>query len=130
VARFSESYEPEEGVNRGQPNVPAACAHAPISFQMIQKGPEEGGFQNFHRQLRRRLASLLLCKLQEQAKSVPIARDGIGACLPLMHQTIGEKGLQEWRELETGVHRPTSFLFRSKRRDAKRMSSGVAVRYQ
>ena len=62
---------------------------------MIEEGPEEGGFQNFHGQLRRRLASLLLCKLQEQAKSVAIARDGIGTCLPLMHQTIGEEGLQE-----------------------------------
>jgi len=96
VARFGKSYEPEEGVNRGQPNVPAACAHAPVSFQMIQKSAEEGGFQDFHRQLRRRLASLLLCKLQEQAKSVAIARDGIGTCLPLMHQAVGEEGLQEF----------------------------------
>jgi hypothetical protein len=61
-----------------------------------QKGPEEGGFQNFHRQLRRRLANMLLCKLQEQAKSVAIARDGIGTCLPLMHQAVGEEGLQEF----------------------------------
>jgi hypothetical protein len=43
---------------------------------MIQESYEEGGFQNFHRQLRRRLSSLLLCKLQEQAKSVAIACDG------------------------------------------------------
>jgi hypothetical protein len=96
VARFSESYEPKEGVNRGQPNIPAACAYAPISFQMIEEGPDEGGFQNFHGQLRRWLASLLLCKLQEQAKSVAIARDGIGTCLPLMHQAVGEEGLQEF----------------------------------
>jgi len=94
--RFGESYEPEEGVNRGQPNVPAACAYAPISFQMIEEGPEEGWFQNFHGQLRRRLASLLLCKLQEQAKTVAIARDGIGTCLPLMRQAIGDEGLQEF----------------------------------
>jgi len=96
VARFGKSYEPEEGVNCGQPNIPAACAHTPISFQMIQKSAEEGGFQNFHRQLRRRLASLLFCKLQEQAKSVAIACDGIGTRLPLMHQAIGEEGLQEF----------------------------------
>jgi hypothetical protein len=63
---------------------------------MIQKSAEEGWFQNFHRQLRRRLASLLLCKLQEKAKSVAIARDGIGTGLPLMHQAIGEEGLQEF----------------------------------
>jgi hypothetical protein len=63
---------------------------------MIQEGSEEGGFQNLHGQLRRRLASLLLCKLQEQTKSVAIACDGIGTCLPLMHQTIGEEGLQEF----------------------------------
>jgi hypothetical protein len=29
-------------VDRGQPNVSAACADAPFSFQMIQEGPEEG----------------------------------------------------------------------------------------
>jgi hypothetical protein len=63
---------------------------------MTQKSAEERGFQNFHRQLRGRLASLLLCKLQEQAKSVAIARDGIGTCLPLMHQAFGEEGLQEF----------------------------------
>jgi hypothetical protein len=63
---------------------------------MIQKCAEEGGFQNLHGQLRRRLANLLLCKLQEQAKSVTIARDGIGTCLSLMHQAIGEKRLQEF----------------------------------
>jgi hypothetical protein len=63
---------------------------------MIQEGSEESGFQNFHRQLGGRLARLLLCKLQEQAKSVPIAHDGIGTCLSLMHQAIGEKGLQEF----------------------------------
>jgi hypothetical protein len=96
VARFGESYEPEEGVNRGQPNVPAACANASVFLQMIKEGPEEGGFKNFHRQLRRRLANLLLCKLQEQPKSIPIARDGIGTCFPLMHQAIGEEGLQEF----------------------------------
>jgi len=63
---------------------------------MIKEGSEEGGFQSLHRQLRRRLASLLLCKLQEQAKSVPIARDRIGTSFPLMHQAIGEEGLQEF----------------------------------
>ena len=63
---------------------------------MIEEGPDECWFQNFHRQLRRRLANLLLCKLQDQTKSVAIARDGIGTCLPLMHQAIGEEGLQEF----------------------------------
>jgi hypothetical protein len=52
--RFGESYEPEEGVNRSQPNVTAVCAYAPISFQVIEEGPEKGWFQNFHGQLRRR----------------------------------------------------------------------------
>jgi len=69
---------------------------------MIQEGPEEGGFQNFHRQLRRRLADLLLCKLQEQAKSVAIARDGIGTCLSLMHQAIVKKACrssENWRQV-------------------------------
>jgi hypothetical protein len=63
---------------------------------MIQEGPDECRFQNFHRQLRWWLAGLLLGKLQEQTKSVPIARDGVGTCLPLMHQSISEEGLQEF----------------------------------
>jgi hypothetical protein len=47
-----------------------------------------------------------------------------------MRQTISEEGLQEFWELEAGAHRATSLLFRVKRRAAKRMSLGVAVRYQ
>jgi hypothetical protein len=51
--------------------------------------------QNLHWQLCGWLASLLLCKLHEQAKSVPIAGNGVRAGLSLAPQAIGEKGWQE-----------------------------------
>ena len=62
---------------------------------MVQECSEEGRVQNLHCQLCGWLASLLLRKLHEQAKSVAIAGNGVRACLSLMPQAIGEKGLQE-----------------------------------
>src|SRR5260370_30662188 len=129
VGRFGEGHKAEEGVNRGQPHVPAARADAAISLQIVQEAAEEGWFQNLYGYLGRWLASLLPCKLREQSESVAVASDRIGTCLHLMRQTIRVEGLQEFSELEAGAHRPTSLVFRIKLRAVKRTSAGVSVVY-
>src|SRR5260370_17195370 len=129
VGRFGEGHKAEEGVNRGQPHVPAARADAAISLQIVQEAAEEGWFQNLYGYLGRWLASLLPCKLREQSESVAVASDRIGTCLHLMRQTISEEGLQEFWELEAGAHRATSLLFRAKRTPTNHMHFAVPITY-
>ena len=66
---------------------------------MIQEGPDECGFQNFHRQLRRRLANLLLCKLQEQAKAIAVGGHCLWARVALIDQALQEESLEEPRQV-------------------------------
>ena len=68
-------------------------------------------------------------KPEEQAEGVPIACNGVRACLPLVAETVGEECLQQRGEIVFGFHH--SFPpFSSRRSVASRKSSGTAVIYQ
>ena len=70
-----------------------ATAGAVIAFllEVIEERTEEWRIQIRQGQLRGGLAKLLLCVLDQQAKGIAIARDGVGARLPLSHQSIHEE---------------------------------------
>ena len=61
---------------------------------MVEEGADEGSVNILEAQHRGRLLETELREREEKAEGVPIARDGIGACLPLAHEAVSEKRLQ------------------------------------
>ena len=110
-----------------QPDVSAAGAIAALFFEMVQEGADEGGSKIFKAQRRWRLLKTLLCKTEEHAEGVAVARNGMRARLPLAHETISEECLEQRREVD-GLHRSASLC--SRRRVANCKSSGTAEMYQ
>ena len=47
---------------------------------------------------------LLLGKLQEEAKGIPVARNRVGTRVTLMHQPLGKIGLQEVGKRGLSLH--------------------------
>ena len=73
-------------------------------FEIIEERAEECGVEIRQRDFRRRLAQLLLGKGQQNAESVPVARQGVRAGLSLPDETIGEERLEEGGERSGGAH--------------------------
>jgi hypothetical protein len=44
----------------------------------------------------------LLCKLQQQTKSIAIRNDRMWTGLPLLHKPLGEEPFQQWSEAGGG----------------------------
>ena len=118
----------EEGVNRRQPSVAAACAVAPFLLQVIEKGDQEWGIDLSEPELRWLLLQPPLGELQEQAERVAVTGDGVGADAPLADQPTREEPLEQPGERGLTPHGRSPF--RSRRSVARRSNSGTAVRYQ
>src|SRR2546425_9376259 len=69
-----------------------------------------------------------MSKGDQETERVPIICDSVRTGIALMHQSLGEVGLQQFGEGGLSFHRPASFG--CKRRVASCNSSGTAERYQ
>jgi hypothetical protein len=90
-----------------QANVPRASTVFAGALQVIKKETNEGGIEIFNPELGGTFVQSLLGKLQQQAETVAISRDGMRARFPLAKQTISEEGLKERRKAG-GSHSCTS----------------------
>jgi hypothetical protein len=105
-------------MNGSEANVAAAGAVLALALDVIEKRSQQRRVEFWHRQIRGRLAQVLLCKLHEQTKGVAIARDGVRARLTLLHEPIHEERLHQGRQRCDGGHGRCPCLERSTRRRA------------
>src|SRR6266566_8285829 len=110
-----------------QTDVPCASTVFAGALQVIEKETNEGGIKIFDPELGGTFVQSLLGKLQQQAETVAISRDGMRARFPLAKQTISEERLKERREA-SGNHGCASRWI--SRLVASCRSSGTASRYQ
>ena len=103
---------------------------AALVLEMAEEVAEEGGVEVFERQFRRRLVQLPLGVAHQKPEGVPVAGDGMRACLALLHEVVAEEPGQDPREGGGGVHGRGLGAIRSSRRAAACIRSGVAERYQ
>jgi hypothetical protein len=78
-------------MDRGQTHIATSGAVVAFSLEVIKKRAEEGRIQIRHGQLRGRLTKPLQRVLYQQTKGIAVARDGVGARLPLSHESIDEE---------------------------------------
>ncbi len=116
----------EQRVDRGEPVVAGRGAVAPVAFQVVQEGTDQGCVQIIDGQLAGREAGALGGERQQQPEGGAIGRDRVRARGALGDQPLGEVGLQRRRE---AGHQQTPAGSRS-RLAARFSSSGTAVRYQ
>jgi hypothetical protein len=81
----------------GQTYIAAAGAVATILLQVIEERAEERRIQVPQGQIRRRLASMFVDVLQQYSKGIAVTRNSVRADVPLSHESIEEKRLQESR---------------------------------
>jgi hypothetical protein len=74
-----------------QTYIATAGAVGAFLLEVIKERSEECRIQIRHGQLRGCLAKPLLCILYQQTKGIAVARDGVGARLPLSHESIHEE---------------------------------------
>jgi hypothetical protein len=92
----------KEGVNGGQPQIPAAGTQTSLLFQVIEKRHDQWGIDRLEGQLRRRSVQPLLGKLQQQADGIAIRTDRMRTGLALLHEPLGEEPFQQWSEARSG----------------------------
>jgi len=95
VFGFLQGHVAEEGMNRCQPSVAAACAIAPCVLQVIEKGDQEGHIDLSQSELRGLFLQTLLGKLQEQAERVAVTGDRMRTDTSLPNQSIREEPLEQ-----------------------------------
>ena len=120
----------KEGVDGGEPQIPATYAQTSTLFQLIEKRPDQRGIDSLERQLRGRSVQPLLGKLQQQAEGIAVRTDRMRTGLALLHESLGEESFQQWSQVGRGRfhERPSQRL--SRRDIAARINSGHALRYQ
>ena len=74
-----------------QTYVATSGAVVALLLEVIEERAEECRIQIRHGQLRGRLTKPLLRVLYQQAKGISVACDGVGARLPLSHESIHEE---------------------------------------
>jgi hypothetical protein len=89
---------PIERSDRGQAQVAASRAVAPLLFYLIQEGADQGWIQICQSQLGRRFMHALLDKLQQQSERVAVRGDRVRADTALSDQALREETLQQARE--------------------------------
>ena len=123
-----EGGVPEEGMDRRQPQIPAANAQALLLLQTIQKCHDQRGIDLLEVQTGWRLMQPLFGELQELSEGVSIGTDRVRARPSLLHQALCEKTFQERREAGESSHcRPSQRC--SSLRIASRISSGEPLKY-
>jgi hypothetical protein len=85
----------EEGVNRGQADVPGTSAILPASFKIIEKMSDERHVQIIEREVGWRFTQPLFCKLKQQAEGIAISRYGVGTRSTLPKKSIRKERLQK-----------------------------------
>jgi hypothetical protein len=86
---------PEERANGGQSQVSTTGANAAPGLHVFKECSNQRRIDLLQAQLLRRNANPFLRELQQQPKAVPVRSDGVGTCLALLHQPVGEETLQE-----------------------------------
>jgi hypothetical protein len=123
-----ESRVAKEGMNRREAQVAAADTDTLMVLQVIKEGNDQRRIDFLEVQARRRLMQCSFGELQQLPKCVAIGTDRVGACLPLLHQALGKKALQQRRQAG-GLGHVRSSQRRSRRRIASFISSGDPLRY-
>src|SRR5208282_3556620 len=118
----------KEGMNRREAQVAAADADTLAVLQVIKEGNNQRRVDFLEVQPRRRLMQCSFGELQQLPECIAIGTDCVGACLPLLHQALGEEALQQWRQAGMLGHVRSSQR-RSSRRIASFISSGEPLRY-
>src|SRR5262249_17408964 len=90
--------------NGGQSQIAAADGNSTVLLQVIKERSDQWRIDLFQGQLGRRLMQPLLSELQKQAECVAIGTDRVRTSLPLIHQTMGEKALQQRGQRTGGLH--------------------------
>src|SRR5450755_3027573 len=91
MGRLFVSGELEKRADGGQPQIAAAGCNPAVLFQVIQKCRDHRRVNRFESQTDWRLVQTLLGEMQKHAKGIPIRTDRVRACLPLIHQALGEE---------------------------------------
>ena len=91
----------KERVDGGQPQIPAPHTQA-VRFELIQKRADQRGVHGLQTESRRRRVQPLVGKFQEQAERIAIGRNGVGARLSLLQETVREEPFQEGRQRDVG----------------------------
>ena len=84
----------EERTNGGETKVAGASHIVAVSLTVIEKGPDQRCIEVLPGELRRYSVLLSMNKLEQQTKGVAIASDGMGAHIPLVHESFGEEPLE------------------------------------
>jgi hypothetical protein len=91
---MTERCVPEQGADRGKPNVTGAHAIFPLLLDVVEEGADECGINIVEVQLRRLFAMPLGCEDQQQPQCVPIGGDCMWTGLTLTSQAVREERLQ------------------------------------
>ena len=83
--------EPEEGVNRGQSDIPGRGSIALGLLTVVQKGDDDVGRQGIEIQLGHRPPGVCGGEPQQQGEAVSIAADRVGAGAADLGQVLGEE---------------------------------------
>ena len=123
--------EPNERANGGQPCVPGLNAVGAVLFEVVEEREDHGSVEVVQGERLWLPVTVLIEKREQQAESVAVGVDGLGAGGLLLHEMVGEERTEQRAEGGTGGHgAPFPSTKASKRAAAGSSTGGVAVRYQ
>jgi hypothetical protein len=126
VVGHEDSDVVEEGVDGREAGVAGADTVVAILFEVMEEGSDQGGVELFEAELSGRLGEAVVGKAEQEGEGDLVGLDGMGACLALSLEAVGEERLEEG--CERGHDTPPGR--RSRRWAATPRSSGTAERYQ
>src|SRR5215471_4603490 len=91
-----QSHVPEERVDGSQSDISGTSAVFASAFQVIEKEANEGRVEILDPELGRHFVESFFGKLQKQAETIAISRDGMRTRLPLAKRSVKKA----WRREE------------------------------
>lgn len=127
--RFGVRDESKERANGGETSVAGLRRAGTGVLEMIEEVAEERHAEVLHAQMRWLPRQALRREEEQQSESAAVGSDGMRARTELRSEAVGEKALEEGREIRR-AHRASPRADISWRSVARRRSSGTAWKYQ
>lgn len=130
MIRHLERSIAKEGVDGSEAQVATAYTQFPVFLKVIEKTNDQRRINGLQYKSSRGRVQLLIRKFKQHPKGVAVRTDGMRTRLSLLHQALGEKPFQQWREADRRGGHDWPSQQCSRRAIACCINSGHALRYQ
>jgi hypothetical protein len=95
---LAQGGEAEERADGGEPRIARPCGVAPVVFEVVKEGRDEGCVYVCEEQVARRFAKAFFGEAEEKPEGIAVRGDGLGTRLPLALKAFEEERFEQRRQ--------------------------------